>query len=481
MWTINQLTEATQGKTTATGSANSFDKVILDSREVTEGDIFLCMQGEKADGHDYISGAIEKGASCIIYSDKNAIKGFENAKATFLQVDDTPQALKNLATYKRAHTKAKVIAITGSFGKTSTKEWLAYTLSHFGKTHANYKSFNAFPGMPLTLANIPDACDFVVAEIGMSSRNEIAPLSEIANPDIALITTVGRAHIQDFGSIEAIAEEKSDIFAGLKPGGCAIFPGDQDTTSIVEAKASNVQNVIVHKFGDCSDSFARITSANTLPDSQHVTATINNCELSYEIGILGAHWQKNSLAVLCALSQLGIDITKAAPIMSGFKGYSGRGQQYELELNKGGRIRIIDESYNGGPESVMAAIHTLKHAPFPGPHGRRIAVIGDMYELGELTEELHKLIACNLDENEIDLVHTSGNLARTIHESVKNDRKGIHSDNADPLSLGQAIAQEARPGDVYMVKGSRGPVFIKDGRMARVVEAIKNLGTIVKE
>ncbi len=481
MWTIDDIAKAITCDALHRGNTHAFNKVILDSREVTNGDIFVCMRGASSNGHDYISGAISKGAKCIIISEESVITQNVPADITILKTADTATALNDMGHYKRTQTSAKVVAITGSFGKTSTKEWLAYILSHFGKTHANYKSYNAFPGLPLTLANIPDECDFVIAEIGMSSRNEIKPLSLIAEPDIAVITTVGCAHIADFGTIEAIADEKSDIFAGLRPQGIAIIPGDEATSNQVIKKAQLVKDITIHKFGDCPDTFASLQQAHIHPNSQEITARISTKTYTYGISILGTHWQKNSLAVMSVLHTLGIDLSEAQKLISGFKGYSGRGQQYELDLNKGGRIRIIDESYNGGPESVLAAINTLKHVALPGPHGRRIAVIGDMYELGNRTNEMHQLVATDLNDGTVDIVHTSGKLAHTVHTHVHESCRGIHSDDTDPLALGQRIAQDVKPGDVYLVKGSRGPDFIKDGRMARVVEAIKHLGTVVKE
>ncbi|USO01180.1 MAG: UDP-N-acetylmuramoyl-tripeptide--D-alanyl-D-alanine ligase [Alphaproteobacteria bacterium] len=484
MWTLNNIRCALTPEVIAEGSHTLFSKVVLDSREVTNGDIFICMRGTKSDGHDYISGALNKGASCIILSNKNACENLPLEGVTILAVPDTDAALVAMGTYKRQQSHAKIIAITGSFGKTSTKEWLLHVLSHFGDAYANYKSYNSFPGVPLTLANIPDSCAYAIVEIGMNTPHEIKPLACMVSPDVAIITTIGQAHLELFGTIDAIAIEKADIFAGLVEGGCAIFPSDQTTSSILSDKASSVPDVCIRSFGKVDNAHTRLRTCTPHGDTQAITVSLGKSgesEYSYTLGIPGNHWAYNSLALVTLVDYLGLDMPRALAALGNFRGLFGRGKHVLISLNKGGKIRIIDEAYNGGPESMIAAIETLAYMSCSGPHGRKIAVIGDMYELGNKSIYFHELIAHHLNSAAIDIVHTSGTHARTVHEHVSQSRRGFHDDDSDPSALGTRIAQTVRAGDVLMIKGSRGPTFTQEGRMGQVVAAVMHLGTLVEE
>ncbi|MGB0696497.1 MAG: UDP-N-acetylmuramoyl-tripeptide--D-alanyl-D-alanine ligase [Rhodospirillaceae bacterium] len=472
LWTADQAASALASESQLQrplpdGTRWAATGVCIDSRTLAPGDLFVAIVGERFDGHDFVATALtEGGAAAALVSQDPAVAWPDLDPARFLVVEDTLEGLASLARFARARFTGKLLGITGSVGKTSTKEMAARMLRAFGTVHATQGNLNNHIGVPLTLARLPANADFAVIEMGMNHPGEIAPLTHLSRPHAALVTTVTEAHLENFDSIDGIAEEKADIFLGLDGGGAAIVNLDIAHTERLKVRAADV-GALVAGFGHAKGSHGRLENCTTTQDQTDVTASIGGKPLQYSIGTPGAHWAMNSLAVLCALSVFGLDPEIGARTLADLRPPKGRGARQEVSM-AGGTLSIIDETYNASPESVRAAVNTLALAQ-TGPGGRRIAVLGDMLELGPSGPALHAGLAAVLMEHNIDLVFTAGPLSAHLHQALPQKLRAGHS--PESLSLAPLVREAVRPGDVVMIKGSNG------SRMGVIVQSLIALET----
>lgn len=448
LWTIGEMVKAVKGKCAAPAGA-PVTGISIDSRSLAPGEAFLALRGLNRDGHLFVEAALAQGASCAIVEQAHQGK---RGETRLLRVGDTLAALNDLGTAARARaTEASIIAVTGSVGKTGTKEALKHALLPSGQVHVSSKSYNNHWGVPLSLANMSDTTRFGVFEAGMNHAGELAELTKLIRPHIAIITTVAPVHLGFFRSVEAIADAKAEILDGIVPGGAAILNRDNQYFDRLRRRALQVKARVV-SFGEADGSDARALKIALGPDGSDVEANILGDKIGYRIGAPGAHFVQNSLAVLAAVKLAGADLRAAAKSLAGWQAPAGRGERILLG-SKNGRIALIDESYNANPASMRAAIAILGRVP-AGKGGRRVAVLGDMLELGKDELALHRELAEPLDAARIDRVHLVGERMAALWEVLPPDRRGVYAETADGLAA--ALAEELRPGDVVMVKGSNG-------------------------
>ncbi len=461
LWTADQVAAALGVSSTGDWAAQG---VSIDSRTLQPGDLFVAIKGDRFDGHAFVADALAKGAAAAIVSDPAATA---LDKARTILVDDTLDALVALARAARARTRAKVIAVTGSVGKTGTKDALACALGALGKTYATAGNLNNHIGLPLSLANLPQNCRFTVLELGMNHAGEIEALSHLAQPDVAVITTVEPVHLEFFECEEAIADAKAEIFAGMTAAGVAVLNRDNRHFARLKAAAERCGVTHVLAFGRTEDAVARVLARTLHPASSTVKANICGTRIDYTLPVPGAHVVQNSLAVLGAVHAVGGDIAKAAARLSRIEPPRGRGNRLSVALPYRGEIEVIDESYNASPASMRAAFEVLGRSETRAS-GRRIAVLGDMLELGPDATKEHADLAFGLQRAEVDLVFTCGPNMSLLAAALPAPMVGGHA--PDSAALASRLCAALRGGDVVMVKGSLG------SRMAVVIEALTALG-----
>jgi UDP-N-acetylmuramoyl-tripeptide--D-alanyl-D-alanine ligase len=425
LWTSAALAAATGGRITAPFAATG---VSIDTRTVCAGDLFVALVGE-TDGHAYADEALQRKASGVLIHRPDAVA----TDAPALIVDDTLRGLHAIGRAGRERFKGRVVAVTGSVGKTSTKEMLRAALAGFGPVHAAEASYNNHWGVPLTLARLSQSAAFCVAEIGMNNPGEIEPLARLAAPHVAVITSIAAAHIGHLGSMEAIADEKAAITRGLEPGGIAVLPADSPYLSRLSAGASAVLT-----FGADPGADVRLLDPVT------PRVSVQGREVSFRLAAPGAHMAMNAAAALAVCAALGLDPAQAATGLERFTPLKGRGLQREL-----GGIWLLDESYNANAASVRAALAVLRTMP----GRRRIAVLGDMLELGEFGPAEHESLAEDVAKS-ADLLYACGPLMRHLFEAVPARQRGVHE--ADSQALAPIVASALRQGDAVLVKGSLG-------------------------
>jgi len=454
LWSADEVAAATGGRASAGFAATG---VSIDSRTLEAGDLFIAIRGPRADGHDHVRQAFERGAAAAVVA--RVPEGCE-AHALVL-VSDTQSALEALAAAARARTAAKVIAVTGSVGKTGTKEALRLALERQGKTAASAGSLNNLWGVPLSLARMPRDAVYGVFELGMNHPGELAPLSRLVSPHVAVITTVEAVHLEFFGQLADIAEAKAEIFAGMR-GGIAVLNRDNPFFPLLfdRARAAGIERVI--GFGAHPEAEVRLISWKPSPSGSDVVARVGARELDYRVGVPGRHWALNSLAVLAAALALGADVERAAAALAALAALEGRGRRHRIRL-KSGSCELIDDSYNASPASMRAVFGVLAAAE-PGKGGRRIAVLGDMLELGAQASPLHASLAGPIAAAGIDLVFTAGPLMAALDRALPPALRGAHAESSEALA--KMLIAALRPGDVIAVKGSLG------SRMGKVVEAL---------
>ena len=459
LWTSEQAQQATGGQ--LAGRPWGASGVSIDSRSVEAGDLFVALAGPNHDGHDHVISALAEGAAAaLVHKVPEGIA----ADAPLLLVEDTLEGLRDLGAASRARTQAKVIGVTGSVGKTGTKEMLKLALGD-GVTHASVGSFNNHWGVPLSLARMPAASRNAVLELGMNHAGEIAPLSALVCPDIAIVTTVEAVHLEFFAGTREIAEAKAEIFTGVTSGGTAILPRDNPYYGLLKERAEAAGVAHFVSFGTHIEADARLLDFAVTADRTLVFALIHDKPICYSIGVPGRPWAMNSLAVLLAADAAGLSVEQAAAALASLRPPKGRGEKKVLRWGDGA-VTIIDESYNASPVSVRAALATLGSMQ-PGKGGRRIAVLGDMLELGEQGPSLHRGLAETVAEFGIDKVFTAGPLMGGLHEALASEKRADHA--ADSAQLAPKVAAALTAGDVVVVKGSAG------SRMRRVVAHLEGL------
>ena len=458
LWTLGEIVAATHGASLG-ASGCPVGGFSIDTRSLGKGEGFVAIRGPNRDGHAFVTAALDQGAACAVV-DGTFPPGDEEK---LVRVGDTLGALNDLGRASRARaTDTVVIAVTGSAGKTGTKEALKLALQPTGAVHASAKSFNNHWGVPLSLANMPKAVRFGVFEIGMNHAGEIDALTRLTRPHIAIVTMVAPVHLGFFRSVEDIADAKAEIFRGLEPGGTAII--NRDTPHYERLKAHALEHgAKVIGFGEAQDAGARLLSVELHPDGSDVTADILGETTRYRLGAPGRHLVQNSLAVLAAVKCAGADLALAAAALSGLHAQAGRGARTLIDAD-GGRMAIIDESYNANPASMRAALSTLGLMPRK-EFSRRVAVLGDMLELGPEGAKLHQVLAEFIDGAGVDVVFACGELMSSLFEALPANRRGAYAKTAEELA--PKLLGAVRPGDAIMVKGSLG------SRMAPLVEALK--------
>ncbi|QRZ13482.1 UDP-N-acetylmuramoyl-tripeptide--D-alanyl-D-alanine ligase [Paracoccus methylovorus] len=446
LWTSRDAVAATGGRATRDFAVTG---VSIDTRTIQPGDLFVALQAAR-DGHDFVAQALEKGATAALVS--RLPEGVPE-DAPLLVVPEVLAALEALGRAGRARMRGKVIAITGSVGKTSTKEMARIALTGQGNIHAAEASYNNHWGVPLTLARMPEDTDFAIVEIGMNHPGEIEPLARIARPHVAMITTVAAAHLEAFGAIEGIAREKGAVFRGLTQPGTAIIPEDLPVTQLLR-DCADAAGALVIGFGQ--QGMAKPLKAETVDGATPVRARVLGETADFTLASAGTHFVMNAVGVLAALSAAGADVQKAAKHLSDWRPPLGRGAVEVL-----GGIRLIDDAYNSNPTSLSAGLATL--ARLTG--GRRVAILGDMLELGPDEIAMHADMATDPSMLAVDLVHTAGPLMRALHEALPRDKRGLHAETAAELAAraGDLVA----PGDIVLVKGS------KSSKVSTVVDALR--------
>ena len=459
LWTSDELVRATGGH--RVGEPRAVTGASIDTRTLEPGDLFLAIRGEARDGHDFARDAFGKGAAAALVAESRAE---ELAGAgTLIVVPDVLGGLEALGRAARARTEARIVAITGSVGKTGTKEALRLVLARQGATHASVASYNNHWGVPLTLARMPQASAYGVFEIGMNHANEIVPLTGLVRPHVAVVTTVEPVHVEYFRSIWGIADAKGEIFSGLEPGGTAVVNRDSPYYERLRAHAAASPAGRVVTFGEHADADVRAERIILKPDQSLVDARVFGVPLTFRLGTPGRHIAHNALSVLAAVHALGGDLALAALALAEMKPPVGRGERAVLQVS-GGDALLVDESYNANPASMRAALATLG-AVEPGRRGRRIAVLGDMLELGPEAPALHAGLADSITANRIDLVFAAGPLMQNLWDRLPAEHRGGYAGTATDLE--PAVLSEIRGGDAVMIKGSNG------SRMARIVQALK--------
>ena len=447
--TSDDLQEATGGV-----FGTSFDAagVSIDTRTVRPGDLFIALVGETGDGHDHAASAMAAGAAGVMLH--RDVPGVTHR----LTVDDTLAGLARLGAFVRDRFTGQAVAITGSVGKTTTKEMLRLILSAFGTTHAAAASYNNHWGVPLTLARLPRDATFCVAEIGMNHAGEIAPLARLVQPHVTVITTIEAAHIGFLGSLEAIADEKAAIMSGLDAAGIAVLPSDSPFFARLRADAASHR---VIAFGTAPGADVRLTGLEPNAIGSLVRANVEGRDVAFRLNAPGRHMAMNAMAALAVVSALGLDPAAAACVLEGFAPLAGRGAHRRLTL-AGGEALLLDESYNANGASMRAALDVLHLQPAR----RRVAILGDMLELGGAGPGEHAALAAETARC-ADIVFACGPLMRHLFDALPTGKRGAHA--RDSAALAPLAAAAVQPGDAILVKGSLG------SRMKTIVAALDTL------
>jgi UDP-N-acetylmuramoyl-tripeptide--D-alanyl-D-alanine ligase len=459
LWTSAEAARATGGVNTRAWTASG---VSIDSRSVKPGDLFIALAGPNFDGHEFIAAAFNAGAAAAVASRRPAALA---AEASLLMVPDTMAALEALGRAARNRSNARFAAITGSVGKTGTKEALRLVLSAAGATAASEGNLNNQWGAPLSLARMPRDARYGVFELGMNHAGEIAPLSRLVRPHVAVITTVEPAHLEFFPSLAAIADAKAEIFLGVEPDGAAVLNRDNVHFERLAqaARAAGINRII--GFGENEAAEARLLSCRLDAEASQVEAEILGTRVAYRLTVPGRHIVQNSLAVLGAAALLGIDLHEAAASLRQVALLKGRGARLVIDTPQGS-FTLIDESYNASPAALRAAIAVLGRS-LPGKGGRRVAVLGDMRELGVDADRLHAELATALAAASVDLLFCCGPHMRALAAAAQSNLAVEHAPESNALV--PMVLHAVKPGDVVLVKGSLG------SRMAPIVDALKTL------
>ncbi|KEP69556.1 UDP-N-acetylmuramoyl-tripeptide--D-alanyl-D-alanine ligase [Thioclava dalianensis] len=453
LWTSADAARATGGDATQPFEASG---ISIDTRTLRPGDLFVALTDAR-DGHDFVRQALDKGAAGALVA--RVPEGCSKADP-LLVVGDVLCALEDLGRAGRARSRARVLAITGSVGKTSSKEMLRAVLSAHGSVHAAEASFNNHWGVPVTLARLPEDADFAVIEIGMSHPGEISPLARLARPHAALITTVAAAHLEAFDDLSGIAREKGAIFDGLEPGGIAVIPTGLEVTPILQEAAAKAAQVVT--FGPAKGSDYHLLDARIAGDATVVQAEHAGSAMLFKVMTPGKHFATNALGVLALAEAAGCDATVAAMDLGAWEPPAGRGQRQRIYMDvvdEGESFDLFDDAFNANPASMTAALEVLAGAaPRDGvgrhAKGRRVAILGDMLELGADENALHAALASLPAMEKIDMVHLAGPRMAQLRDALPRTKRGEYFTTAEKL------AERARhlvdPGDVVMVKGSKG-------------------------
>jgi UDP-N-acetylmuramoyl-tripeptide--D-alanyl-D-alanine ligase len=454
LWTADEVARATGGTVRSQWAASG---ISIDTRTIERGDLFVALHGEARDGHQFAHQALEKGAAAVLISH---VPPGVKPDAPMLLARDTLTALEALGRASRERANARIIAVTGSAGKTTTKEMLRLMLGGQGAVAASAASYNNHWGVPLSLARMPRDTAFGIFEIGMNHAGEIRNLVRLVRPHIAIITTIAPAHIEFFGTLEAIADAKAEILEGIVPGGACVLPADDEQLGRLKRRAEELSIGTIAGFGIGADADARLISVASVNGGQQVAASIFGDRIGFRIAAPGLHIALNAVAALASVELAGGDVERASAALKNFAALKGRGAR-----TAAGNIEIIDESYNANPASMAAALDVLAATPV-ARGGRRIAVLGDMLELGAESDRLHAGLARAVADAKADLVFLCGSRMRSLWSEIPVGNRGAYRETS--AELAPELVERIQPGDVVLVKGSLG------SRMALIVEALKN-------
>ena len=445
LWTHLEAEAATLGKASGVFAVNG---ISIDTRTIKEGDLFVALQGDNRDGHDFVRAAFDAKAGAAMVA-----HAADGAHGPLLTVGHTQRGLEDLARAARARSNAKILAVTGSAGKTTTKEILRLALNALGRTHASAASYNNHWGVPLSLASLPRDAEYGIFEVGMNHFGELRNLVSFVKPHVALITTIAPAHLEFFGTCEAIADAKSEIFEGLLPGGAALIPSDSPYAERLKARARQAQVSRIVSFGETGD--AKLLSFAPDGEGMRVKADILGRAVDCHIGAPGLHIAQNAVGALAAVALLDGDVLNAAAALKNFAPLKGRGARFEAA-----GIQVIDESYNANPASMAAALALLGAS-----RGRKIAVLGDMLEMGTGGPAHHAGLAAPIEANQVDLVFASGPEMKALWDVLPAKRRGAYAETS--TALAPQVLAGLKAGDTVLVKGSNG------AKMSVVIDALK--------
>ena len=449
LWTSAEAEAATLGTASRPFAVCGLS---INSRTLKEGDLYVAVKGENRDGHDFVAAALAAKAGAALVSRLPADVG---PNAPLLTVANTQRALEDLARAARARSDAKILGVTGSAGKTTTKEMLLLACGALGPTHASNASYNNHWGVPLSLAGLPREAAFGVFEIGMNHFGEIRSLVSFVRPHVALITTIAPAHLEFFGTTDAIADAKSEIFEGLSPGGAALIPADNPQAERLMARAKQCNVARILTFGEKPGSDARLISYDEGAEFARVKADILGAPIEFRIGAPGRHIASNALGALLCVAAADGDVRNAAAALKDFSALKGRGARFTA-----GGVDVIDESYNANPASMAAALALLGNAS-----GRRIVVLGDMLEMGPDAAAHHAGLAQAVGAARADLVFLCGPLMKSLWDALPAKSRTAYAPNS--AELASLVAAALQTGDTVLVKGSNG------SRMSVIIDALK--------
>ena len=445
IWTAQDAQKATGGKLLGDENWQALS-VCIDSRLVKKGDLFVALKGNKTDGHDYIREAFIKGAAAVMV--ERLLPGFSQF-SPILQVDDCIRGLYGMALFRRIQSRAKIIAVTGSVGKTSTKDMLNIAFSHFGLTHYSFGNNNNEIGVPLSLARMPVDSEFGIFELGMNHSGEISQLTKLVRPMIAIITTVAEVHIENFKSVQDIAAAKAEIFDGMDKEGTAILNADNEFFEFLSKKAKTRKLNII-SFGEAETANIRLMQHKDKLKKSFIHASVFGREIGFDISARGKHMALNALSALAAVHASGLDVEEAAASLSAFNAGAGRGQISHINFD-GKEITLIDDSYNASPLSMRTALENLGAIE---SKTRKIAVLGDMLELGDKSLLLHLALEADIIRNRIDKVYTVGENSRKLLERLPEKIRGTAFNKVDEVL--PVLKKELQNNDTVLIKSSHG-------------------------
>jgi UDP-N-acetylmuramoyl-tripeptide--D-alanyl-D-alanine ligase len=448
LWTHTEAGAATLGQASQAFTVNGLS---IDTRTLKEGDLFVALKGDNRDGHDFVRAAFDAKAGAALVTHRP-----DGVNGPLLTVGHTQRGLEDLARAARARSNAKILAVTGSAGKTTTKEILRLACNALGRTHASAASYNNHWGVPLSLASLPRDAEYGIFEVGMNHFGELRNLVSFVRPHVALVTTIAPAHLEFFGNCESIADAKSEIFEGLLPGGSALIPADSPYAERLKARARQAQVSNIIGFGITGES--KLLSFTPDGEGMRVRADILGRAVDCFVGAPGAHIAQNVVGALTAVALLDGDVLNAAAALKNFTALKGRGARFTAS-----GIAVIDESYNANPASMAAALALLG-----GATGRKIAVLGDMLEMGEGGAAHHAGLAQPIAANNVDLVFASGAQMKALWDALPAKSRGAYAETSSAV-LPQVLAA-LKPGDTVLVKGSNG------AKMSVIIEALKEKG-----
>ncbi len=443
-WNYEELKKITNGSNNGKIENLKVTGFSIDSRSLKKGDLFCALKGKNYDGHDFLFQAYKKGAACFLISDSN--KSIPNFP--YIKVDNVLNALEKIAENVRRKNKARFIAITGSVGKTGTKDMLRLALSNVGKTFANEGNLNNFIGVPLSLSRVPDNINYCILELGMNQAGEIKKLSNLVSPEIGIITAIENSHLEGLKSLKNIAKAKSELLENIKKDGCFIYNADTNFSDNLREKARKLNIKTIISYGKNNN--ANIQFLNKIKDDKKyiVEANYFNQKVSWKMPFLADHWYLNSLCILGIAKYYDINLHSLLNALEKFELPTGRGNLLVVE-SKLKKFHLIDESYNSNPASLCAALEKFKNMKCSGS---KIAVLGDMKELGEKSRAFHLSMKSVVEDSNVDIVFTIGKFMKSLNQVLSSKIEKYHYENISELE--EEVKQKVKSGDCIMVKGS---------------------------